>query len=216
MRKLIVLILISLFVTGCNIKDMDTSNLDKTINTIMKNGNKLSNISVGGYKYYLPKGVRVSDSNNYNEKLYCRGNTYYLYVDVLSYYYKKKGDYAVNPKAYFSKQLNGGYVEINKIKDNYFIEMMYNYAKIETYVSKSDVPDTVMNLSYVLASIKYNNIVIKKLFDENATQFSESVYNIFKVKGKQTGSLDIYTDDYSDNQLQDEDIITSNPNMMEE
>ncbi len=29
-----------------------------------------------------------------------------------------------------------GYLEINEINDKYFIEMMFHYAKVETYIEK--------------------------------------------------------------------------------
>jgi hypothetical protein len=213
MHKLFVLILISiLFITGCSLKEIDTSDINQTVDIIIKNGYSLANINGSGYKYYLPKGVRVIDATNYNEKLYADGNTYYLYIDVISYYYKKGLDYKVNNQAYLSRLITNdikkGYLEVNKINDNYFIKMMYNYARIETIVDKEDIDKAIANISYILASIRYNDVVIKLLFDKNMLNYSEERFSLFKPTRTEGNFLD-YIDEYDNYQAKDEDIISS-------
>lgn len=41
--------------------------------------------------------------------------------------------------------------------------MMYNYGKIEALVPKNDIPETVINASYILGSLTFNDRVIKIL-----------------------------------------------------
>ncbi|MDD3048571.1 MAG: hypothetical protein PHQ89_01085 [Bacilli bacterium] len=214
MRKVFLLILISIFITGCSIKEINNNSIDKTIDTILYKETNLSNLSVGGYKYYLPRGVRVLDNNTYNNKLYYEGNIYYLYIDVISYSYQKQSAYKINKKAYYSLDLkhnnNKGYLEINKVNNKYFIEMMYNYAKIETYVNKKDIPDTIINISYILSSIKYNDNVIKILFDSNVLSYTEEKFQIFEPKSNSGNFLD-YVKEYDtyDSSKDDSDVISS-------
>ena len=90
MKKIIIFIFVMLMVTGCSIKRLDTSSLDRIVDTVLSEKIKLSNRVSKGYKYYLPKGVKLLDYNEYNDKLYSSYNTYYLYVDIVSYHYKIK------------------------------------------------------------------------------------------------------------------------------
>ena len=73
-----------------------------------------------------------------------------------------------------------GYLEINKLEDGkYFIEIMYNYAKIEVIVREIDAKVVVSNALSILASIDFNNDVLKNLLDEEVSQFSEFEIDIF-------------------------------------
>ena len=106
------------------VEEQNIKDIDKMINTILGNKLNLYNQISNGYKYYLPRGVRVIDNKNYNEKLYSKGNTYYLFVDIVSYQYKSDFTYEPNDKVYFSKKLDynkqKGYIEISK-RTNYIL-----------------------------------------------------------------------------------------------
>ena len=120
-----------------------------------------------------------------NEKLYCNGDYYYLYLDVISYYYKKDFEYTEKKDVYYSKFINQnnkkGYLEITKMDDKYYlIEFMYNYAKIEALVTKENINEVVLNSSYILSTIKYNDNVIKLILDEDYFVNKEERYDIFK------------------------------------
>ena len=89
-------------------------------------------------------------------------------------------------KAHTSMQISFedkyGYLEINKLEDgNYFIEIMYNYAKIEVIVRENDAKVVVANAISILASIDFNNDVLKTLLDEEVSQFSEFEVDIFET-----------------------------------
>jgi hypothetical protein len=211
MHKKVMLLLICILFTGCSYKAIDNQDLNKIVDTVVSSSTRLTSVSSTGYDYYLPKGVINIDNTNYNEKLSSNGNTYYLYVDIASYYYKKSETYNINNNAYFSKviDINGkkGYLEINKIDNQYFIEMMYNYAKIEALVVKQDIPDTVTNVSYILASLKFNKAVIKVLFENNMLKADEEKFQIFIPKGKVDNKLEIGSDN-TENTQRDEDVIS--------
>jgi hypothetical protein len=213
MKKFFVLLLISLvFTTGCSIEQMDVKNINKMVDTILSQKLNLSNQTSSGYKYYAPRGVRVINNTDYNEKLYANGNKYYLYVDVVSYYFKKDSTYEENKEAYFSKKLDynnkKGYLEITKIKDLYFVEMMYNYAKVEVLVPKDDIEMAVINAGYILSSLKFNDRIIKTKFDNNALNFNEEKFELFEPKRKEGNFLD-YINEYDQYEGPiDEDLIT--------
>jgi hypothetical protein len=205
MKKLIIpLIIAAILLSGCTIVRIDTSSIDNITKILLSKENNLYNRVGKGYTYYVPRGVNYLDTTDLNDKLYCDGNYYYLYVDAVSYYYGIKQDFTSNDNAYYSKAItNGdkiGYLEINYDKkiDKYYIEFMYNYAKIEALVSKYDINKTVMNASYILSTVKFNNNVIKLAIDDNYFKSTEEKYDIFTIKKK--------TDDY---QLQSEDSVDS-------
>lgn len=188
MRKILIILLASILLSGCTMVRIDTKNIDTTLNVVLSKDNTLYNRVGKGYKYYVPRGVSYIDTNDLNEKLYSDGNYYYLYIDAVSYYYARQIDYEENEGAYYSRKINlngkQGYLEINedKASGRYFIEFMYNYAKIEAFVKEKDIELVVLNASYILSTVKFNNNVIKLMLDENYFVNTEEKYDIFTSK----------------------------------
>lgn len=186
MKKYILLIMICFLLTGCTIVRIDTKSIDNTINVVLSKNNQLYNRVGRGYKYYVPRGVTYIDTNELNDKLYSNGNYYYLYVDAISYYYKTDITYKVNKNAYYSKEflLNDkkGYLEIIENNGKYEIEFFYNYAKIISLVEKEDINDVVLNSSYILSTIKFNNNIIKLMLNEDNFINKEEKYEEFTSK----------------------------------
>ena len=184
--KKILLLCCLLLLSGCSIVRIDTSDVDNIVSVVLSKNNDLYNQIGKGYKYYVPRGVSYIDTNDYNDVLYSDGIYYYLYIDVVSYYYKVEKEYKENPEAYYSKKIdnNGkkGYLEINK-QDNgrYFIEFMYNYSKMETEANYENINDIILNMSYILSTVKFNDNVIKVVLDEDFL-VSEEKYDIFTSK----------------------------------
>lgn len=200
--KKILLVVICLFVlTGCKIENISNDNIMTNVNLILSKNIKYSNKDAIGYQYYLPTYISVKNVNEYNQELYYEGKTFYLYADIVSYYHKVKKDYKIDKKAYLSEKLDNddriGYLEINKVDDKYYIEMMYNYAKVEAYVSKQELVDSISSISYILSSIKYNDNVIESILGENKYDLSgNETYNIFKSKKKTTDNFLDYVNEY--------------------
>lgn len=198
MKKITILVLTVFLLAGCTIVRIDTKSIDNTINVVLSKENKLYNRVGKGYKYYIPKGVSYIDTNELNDKLYSNGNYYYLYIDVISYYYQKEINYQINDKAYYSKKIDmnnrHGYVEINEQEGKYFVEFMYNYAKIEAIVDKDDIEDVILNASYILSTIKFNNNVIKIMLNDDFFVNKEEKYDIFTSK-KQTNNFLEYSEE---------------------
>lgn len=184
--KKIILIIFLILLSGCSVVRIDTSNVDNIINVVLSKDNNLFNQVGKGYKYYIPRGVSYIDNTNYNDILYSDGNYYYLYIDIISYFYKKDNSYQINENAYYSNTINIndkiGYLEINKQKDGrYFIEFMYNYSKIEVITEEKDINDAVLNASYILSTVKFNDNIVKTILN-NEFLMAEEKYDIFTSK----------------------------------
>lgn len=189
MRKMILIFTLFLLLTGCSIVRIDTSSIDNILNVILTKDNKLYNQVGQGYKYYLPGGVTYIDSDDLNDILYCDGTYYYLYIDTIGYFYKNNVKYKENSKAYYSKLISkddgfksSGYVEIQKKDDLYYLEFVYNHAKIETMVEFDDLNGAVLNASYILSTIKYNNDIIKLMLDDDYFTNKTGKYNNYNSK----------------------------------
>ena len=143
MKKVFLLLVSLVLLSGCTITRMDTKTYDEVIDKVLSLNIKLSNKVGKGYKYYAPRGVVRVDANTYNDVLKRDSTTYYLYVDVVSYYYKTKFSYKNSKNDYYFKTLkNGkkdGYVDIVKKNNKFYVQMVYNYAKIESYVDKDSL-----------------------------------------------------------------------------
>ena len=199
-KKIILFLLIFLF-AGCSVVDINTDNYLENVNNIIKRNNKYTSDNAIGYQYKLPVGVTKIESNEFNEILLSNNEKYYLYADVVSYYYKTKKDYKVDKKAFLSSKLKNkdkyGYVEVNEDNGKYYVEMMYNYSKIESYIDKKDLRNTLNNMAYILSSIKYNDNVIENLLgDEKYNLSANQKYNIFNVKKNNTSTFLKYEKDY--------------------
>lgn len=215
MKKLIVLLsIVTILVTGCSINKLDNNDIGKNIKTLMSEKRKLYNVNYEGYKYYLPKGLSFLDKDDYNAILKDRNNNkYYLYVDVISYYHKIENDYTINNDSHYSKRIdyngNNGYIQIDEVNDKYFIQFVYNYAKMEAYVKEDELVDVVTNMCLVLRSIKYNDIVLGSLIGENQLNYKEEDYTLFKADSSKESFLDVVereeTDKYKKD-LEDEKI----------
>ena len=102
MKRIIVLLSVVVFlVTGCSITALDSSNIGKNMKVILSNNSKLYNVFFDGYKYYVPKGVKFLNKEEYNAVFVDRfDNKYYLYIDAISYYHKVENDYKVDSDAH--------------------------------------------------------------------------------------------------------------------
>ena len=193
--KIIILILIVFVVTGCSISTLDKDDFEANIDIILSGKNKVYNVYFEGYKYYVPTGVSFIDKEEYNAILKdYHNNNYYLYVDVISYYNKEKETYTESSKAYYSSVLEydkSGYIQIDEIDNKYLIQYIYNYSKMEAYVSKDDLVETINNMSYILRSIKYNRKVINSLIGSNSLNYKEETYSLFNKKVDQEDFLDV-------------------------
>ena len=86
---------------------------------------------------------------------------------------------------------------------------VYNYAKIEAYVSKSELSDVVTNMCSILRTVKYNRKILESLIGENALDYKEEDYTLFKADSSKENFLDVVereeTDRYKKD-LEDEKI----------
>ena len=200
MRKCLIILIVSLtFFTGCSIKKVETDSLKNIFETVLYRKKKLSNTYMNGYKFYLPKGVTIIDKNEYNLKLKDQKTYYYLYVDTIAYHYKTNNTFTINNKNFFSEILeNGdlsGYIDIEEDEDRYFVVLMYNYAKIESYVPKDYLNDALTNMSYVLSTINFNDKVIEEYVGNKGTVSQEESFDIFDSK-KESDSFLKYEEEY--------------------
>lgn len=209
MKKRLILILpLILLVTACSISKININNYDEVINKVLKyNNTTRANKSFDGYKFYLPRGMMLLNKDDYNCIIRDKDNNkYYLYLDVVSYYHKVKSKYIKDDSSYYSKEINSkdkfGYLEINKVDNKYFIEAMYNYAKIEVYVPKKSLNTAVLNISTILSSIDYNDKVLETLIGNNVLNYKEETFNIFKTKKKTTNFLN-YVKEYDKDSVKD-------------
>lgn len=210
MKKILIIICL-LFITGCS--DIRKQSYDDIINNIATRANK-DNVYRTGYSYYLPRGMQVADSTLYNEAITDARYKYYLYVDIVSYYKKVTKDYSVNDNALVSKKLDYdgkfGYVEVNLLKnDKYLVEIMYNYAKIEVIVDKSNLNEAMLSIINILKSVEYNDSIIANLMGDDVLNFSEEEFNIFNTKGSESNYLTVDKDanKEEDTKIPDPDLI---------
>lgn len=189
MKKVVLCFLVAILLTGCTIVRIKTNSIDTIVDVVLSKDNDLYNRVGRGYKYYVPRGVTYIDTLETNDKLYSKGNYYYLYVDVVSYYQKINIAYDYNENAYYSRKISkedgfksDGYLEITEKDGLYHIQFMYNYAKIESIVSKNDLNDAVLNSVYILSTIQFNPDVIELMIDSEKLNNREEKYEVFKNK----------------------------------
>lgn len=212
MKKILVILSLAFLVSGCSMVTIEDQSFDEILHSVIQEDFQLENVSLEGYSYYLPKGVLLKRSSSLNSELYYNHRKMYLYVDVYSYYHKVDFAYEVNPDSYYSQAIDlygkKGYLEITQISTNYFVEFMYNYAKIEAYVDEEDLKKTVTQMAYILNSVDFKDTILDTLIGENELDYNEENFNIFKPTREEGDFLD-YEEQYDngEDQIIDEDNI---------
>ncbi len=196
-RKKIVLVICIIFICGCqNVNDLEINEITSLIN---ENISK-ANVYRVGFEYNLPRGMQVDSNTLYNDVISNDKYDFYLFLDLVSYNAKKELVYQEVDDVFYSEKISKddkfGYLEINLLKnDKYLIEIMYNYAKIEVMVEYKDINESLLYSINVLESIKYNDIVVENLIDDELLNFNEEEYNIFNTTSSDSVYLN-YDDTY--------------------
>lgn len=213
MKKVIVIFFSLLLLTGCSVDKISKLDVNKIIDTTLKEEIKLYNNVFEGYKLYVPRGLKVIDKNDYNLKILSDDDTFYLYVDVVAYHYKTKKSFEPSNDNFLSKEIKYkdkfGYINITEVNDKYFIEYMYNYSKIESYIEKKNLNSTILNMTYILSSLNYNDKTINMLMDNNILDYKEEKYDIFESKKENSNFLEALEkyDNYVEKEPDDQDVL---------
>lgn len=199
MKKIIVLLsIVLLLMTGCSIKKLDDKDFESNMDILLSEKVSNSNVNFEGYKYYVPEGLKFVNKEEYNAIFKDRfNNNYYLYVDVISYYHKIENTYKINQDAYYSKVINynnkTGYLEIIEYGSKYYVEFMFNYAKIEILVDKDQLVNAMNNMCYILRSVKFNDKVLESLVGDNVLSYTEENFTLFDKTPTRNDVLEVTT-----------------------
>ncbi len=216
MKKILCLLTLLVLLTGCSIEKMEYTSYIDTVYQVLGYNTKLHNVSLDGYYYYLPKGAALKEKKETNSIIRYNGMNFYLYVDVISYYHKQENAFEVSKDSYYSKKIdyhgNFGYLEVTKVKELYFVEFMYHYAKIEAFVEEENMNDAIYQMALILSSVHYHDAILESLIGENALNYSEEKFDILTPKEDATPGdyLDFdYNQLYEDYEgdIKDEDSI---------
>lgn len=199
MKKVLILCVLLILCIGCtridNIKDYKV-----VIDNVIERNNIDTNTASMGYKYYLPIGVRKVYDKDYNQKFRYEDVDIYLYVDAVSYYYHNTLNFNEDKKDndFYYKIVNSdkiGYVIVTKNADDYFVKIVYNYAKIESHVPKEKLNEVIANSMIILNSINYNDNLIKKILEDEYYSSTAKEYKI-KKPDNTTSKFSEYLSEY--------------------
>lgn len=210
MKKVILCLLVTIFLTGC--VSINDASIDDLIGTTINSKYSLYNHVNRGFKYYLPRELVVSKSDEYNEIIKSKYYDYYLYVDLVRYFNKDKEEYTKKDDIYYSALLNkedkSGIINITELKSGeYLIEASYNYANIEVKVKERDINAAVTNTLSILTSIEFNYDVVKNLLQEDKLSSKAEQVDVFKGDLSDDAYLDLEEEIYEDDELVDPDMI---------
>ena len=213
MKKVIFLLTLLVFLTGCTVNNIDDEDIgDLVKDAIVEKNNDYTEI-YDGYKLKIPQGMKIVGKRDYNSKLLFNDDYYYLFIDIISKYYDEKPTYTENKNSYLSKTIKydglEGFIEINKSDDNlYEIVANYNFAKIEAVLPEEHLKVGVYNIVKILSSIEYNDKIINTLIGENALNYEESEFDLFGSTREEGYFMD-YVEEYNEFEvtIKDEDVI---------
>lgn len=202
MKKAFILIVFALILTGCT--SIKNSSYDQILIEAINSDVDIQNTYRKGYKFYLPIGLYVENSKDYNEVIKNENETFYLYIDLIGYL-NKDGITSSNSGGIYYKELvhedKRGYAEIKNLDtDKYLVEIVYNYAKIEVIVEEAALKSSVAEAIIILSSIEYNDSFLSGLSEESLLSYKEEFVDIFKKNStsdttnflKYADELDVY------------------------
>ncbi len=208
MKKIIIPLLMIIALTGCSKINNKTTNYVDVINDIISYDNKKVNTSSYGYNYYLPIGVNVVYDGKLNKEFKVKDNKLMLYVDVVSYFYKNSLNYEFdNTNNYYYSKLNNGYILINEEDNTYYLKIIYNYAKIESYVKKEDLVDVISYSTIILNSISYNDNLISNIIEKGENYNNEITYEIDKPNNSESKFREYLQEYVQENKEETNDIL---------
>ena len=185
MRRRLLIIVLVMLLTGCTKIDESSNDYNQLIVGCLSKKTITNNVALG-YKFYVPRGVKLIKNYDYNQILMIDNDYIYLYVDIISYYYKNKLNNKDSMNSYyyyqeFSSNNKFGYIAITENEGNsYYIKIIYNYAKIEFYTSKEKMSKYISLTTIILNNIEYNDIVIENILENNSGSFSNIKYQVDK------------------------------------
>lgn len=183
MRRRLLIIVLVMLLTGCTKIDESSNDYNQLIVGCLSKKTITNNVALG-YKYYVPKGVKLIKNYDYNQVFLIDDEYLYLYVDITSYYYKNKLTYENSDGSYYYSKISyddkKGYIKIINDDYGYFVKMVYNYSKIEVYTDYESLNKVISLGTIILNNIDYNNKVIKKVMNESLGSFSEVTYEVDK------------------------------------
>lgn len=198
MKKLLMLIVTIFLITGCTLVRID-NNIDNVLNLVLKQENDLTNTNSDGFSFYLPRLVKILSNDSYNYQMYSDGTYMYLYVDVINAYYKKEVTFESDSELFYSNSIEFtdkvGYLQITQVDGKYFVELMYNFSKIEAYVEKGKLTDVITNMAYILSTIRYNEDVIENIVIDDILNNKVEAIDIFKPRTNIKNIIEYIGDD---------------------
>ena len=210
-KKLIALLITSLLLTGC--AEISNKSVSDIFESILYVENELSNTFMDGYSFYLPQGLKIIDKNDFNLVIQDSRRKYYLFIDTIAYHYNTDNHFKEDSSHFYSKKFthNGknGYIDVIENTEEYFIVIMYNYAKIETYVEKEDFNKALIDISQILSTVKYNDAIIDNYVGGKGMIYQEEKFNIFGTDTENDNFLKYESEygTYKDTIKQNDDTI---------
>ncbi|MDE5631096.1 MAG: hypothetical protein K2I70_05795 [Bacilli bacterium] len=210
MKKVILSLLIVVFLTGC--VSIKNASIDDLVDTTINSKYALYNHVNRGFKYYLPRELVVSKSDEYNEIIKSKYYDYYLYVDLVRYFNNDSEEYKELDGIFYSAILSNdekkGILNITELSNQEFlIEASYNYANIEVKVKEKDINEAVTNALSILTSIEFNYDVVKNLLQDDKLSSKEEQVDVFKGDLSEDAYLDIEEEIYTEDENKDPDMI---------
>jgi len=204
MKKFLLPLFIILLLTGCSKIDKNTTEYRDIINSILIKENHNVNTASMGYKYYIPIGVNLIYDGDLNKEFKIKDTKLVLYVDIISYYYKYNLNYEeVNKNIYYYSKIKDGYISITKNEKDYYLKIIYNYAKIESYVKEEDLEEVIAYSTIILNSIVYNDNLISNFIEKGVSFGNEMTYEIDKPEDSKS-NFSQYLQEYVQEQEEDE------------
>ena len=209
MKKLYIFVLLLVLTTGCTRIDNNNDYKSLVDSNLTEKKYKV-NTATTGYKFYLPKGVRLEKSLNFNQVFDLLDTKMYMYVDIVSYYYKNKTNNTSDKTKYnyyFENIENkNGYLGINEEDNKYFVKIVIDYASIEAYTTKNNLQALISYATLILNNVDYNDKLIEKYINDEKISSNDILYNIEKPENSES-KFNQYLQEYVD----EEDQITILP-----
>ena len=207
MKRILMLLLTILLLTGCTA--IDDLSIESIINSSLSSKYDLHNQVNSGFKFYLPRGLKILKKDELNVIITSKYYDYYLYVDLVSYYNKKNIDYKRDESLFYSELLDYdgklGIVNIKEVDiDSVIMDVTFNYANIQVKVKKDDINKALMNVMAIVGNITYQDDVIKSLLDDDILSSADELINVFDTDKSDTQVLDV-DDTYTGNEEEDYD-----------
>jgi len=208
MKKMLTVLMIVLFVSACQVQDIQESRLDSILESFNRDQTSHQNVSTDHYAFYRPFHVGLKESGTYGVSLQSYNETIVFNVDVVGVLARQLypsllnrtlrtltqetplihriGDYRSRNGMFYTYEL-----KIVPVEDEYHLILRSYHTVLSSHVSLATLEPVLQDMITILMSTTINDNLIITAYSNTQDRFNvaKQSENLFNQLAPETGTI---------------------------